>query len=124
MRFDVGQRIHTPLGAAMVKDVVPPYVRTDRGTFKIENVMSERDHEILKDPANVVPWLEGEFDEAEDDRDVELVDTICTCECNSREKRCHRIFHVDEHGEVLFQSGHQLISTDCRCEQKGCECLT
>lgn len=124
MRFDVGQRVHTRKGLALVTGDRGGLVATTLGTFPVDQVMSERDHDILKDPANVVPWLEGEFDEAEDERDVELVDTICACACNSREKRCHRIFHVDEHGEVLFQSGHQLISTDCRCEQEECSCLS
>lgn len=123
MRFDVGQRVHTPRGPALVMRHGNGTVNTSVGSFRETEVMSERDHEILKDPANIEAWLEGEFDEEVDGAEVELVDVICKCDCNRHQKRCHYLQHW-EGGKVVFQSEHTKISTDCRCEQEECWCLS
>jgi hypothetical protein len=125
MGFDVGQIVVTPAGRAMVTDSSDQMVRTTVGSFKVDSVMTERDWEILQDPANVDGWLEGEFDEeVAVEVEVDLVDVTCKCECNQRQRRCHRVLHVARDGEVRFRSDHQLISTDCRCAQGECSCLT
>lgn len=121
MQFDVGQRVITPVGEALVTQHTSGTVFTTRGRFDESAVLAWVDPRALKDPEMLEQWLDGDLDPSTaPDADVQLVDGICRCDCG---ERCHRILHKSKEGAVLFRSDHMKISTDCRCVEKECWCL-
>lgn len=122
MKFDVGQRVVTPKGDAVVTAQCRTYggVTTSRGMFPESMVSPWVDVATLKsDPEAMERWLDEPVDDTPPREIVATIDEHCTCGCG----RCHRILHKAG-DRIVFRSGHMTISTDCRCLQRECSCLS
>ena len=124
MKFDVGQRVITPSGEALVTQHTSETVFTTKGRWHEGLVMAWVDADALRDPETLEKWLNGDLDpKTSTDAEVQLIDAHCRCDCGAH-GRCHRVLHTSKEGVVLFRSNHLTISTDCRCAQEGCWCLS
>ena len=124
--YDVGQRVSTPKGEAIVIDQSWHSVRviTDLGTFPISEVSPLLDVEaITRSVESLEAWLDESVNALDVlDRRIVGESRLCGCPCG-KAGHCHRLVHVDVIAEVDVKVfPHSIITTECRCLVKDCAC--
>ena len=125
--YDVGQRINTPKGTAIVLSsrLISNCVRTDLGAFTVEHTSAYLDRDSITESVDSLEaWLDAPEPAAEFGERVEARSIPCVCDWGSTPGPCcHHLVHVSESGEILTRFPHTAITSNCRCVMRECQCV-